>query len=283
MAPAVESALTESVSKNPVPMADALYPIMGPAIRKSINEAMSQALANFNSALEQSFSARSIKWRIDALRTGKSYAEIALLKTLDYRVEQVFLIHRETSLLLRHVVAEEAIAKDADMVSSMLSAIQDFVSDSFATDGDETLSTLQLGDLTVCISEGPKAVLASVVRGSLPDNLRLMMNETLEDIHQKQWPILSNFTGDAELFAEVEPQLQRCLLSQSIEDKAPAKKKKPWIAIIVIGLIVAALAYMKWTSYKATQLWNNTVDTISAEPGVVVVDVGKVRSTGAGP
>jgi len=275
MAPAVESALTESISKNPVPMADALYPVMGPAIRKSINEAMSQALANFNNVLEQSFSARSIKWRIDAMRTGKSYAEIALLKTLDYQVEQVFLIHRETSLLLRHVVAEQAIAKDADMVSSMLSAIQDFVSDSFSTTDGETLSTLQLGDLTVCISEGPKAVIASVVRGSLPDNLRLKMNETLEKIHQEHWHLLNNFEGDAEPLAGVEPQLQQCLLSRNIDDNGLAKKKKPWIAIIVIGLIVAALAYMKWTSYKATQLWSDTVGSISAEPGVVVVDAGK--------
>ena len=56
---------------------------------------------------------RSLKWRFEAWRTGRPFAEIVLLKTLVYRVDQVFLIHKETGLLLQHVVADEVRAKDA--------------------------------------------------------------------------------------------------------------------------------------------------------------------------
>ena len=37
------------------------------------------------------------------MRTGRSFAEVVMLRSLVYRVEQIFLIHRETSLSLLHV------------------------------------------------------------------------------------------------------------------------------------------------------------------------------------
>ena len=75
-------------------------------------------LENFNQLLEQSLSPKSLRWRFDAWRTGRSYSELVLLNTLEYEVEQVFLIHQETSLLIQHVYSEFAEKKDPDMVSS---------------------------------------------------------------------------------------------------------------------------------------------------------------------
>jgi OOP family OmpA-OmpF porin len=75
---------------------------MGPAIRKSISETMQQMLENLNQLLEESLSPKSLRWRFDAWRTGRSYSELVLLNTLEFSVEQVFLIHRKTSLLIHH-------------------------------------------------------------------------------------------------------------------------------------------------------------------------------------
>src|SRR5436190_4493612 len=98
-------------------------------IRRSIAESLRRLMQS----LEHTFSWRGLKWRFEALRTGKTFAEVVMLRSLVYRVEQLFLIHRKTSLSLLHVTADSAIAKDSDMVAGMLSAIQDFVRDSFAT------------------------------------------------------------------------------------------------------------------------------------------------------
>ena len=172
LAPIIDQAISSSIDQDPHKLAESLYPIMGPAIRKSITEALQGFLDNFNQLLEQSFSPQSLKWRVDAWRTGRSYSEIALLNTLEYQVEQVFMIHRETSLLIAHASADSATAKDPDIVSSMFSAIQDFIEDSFATQESEALDTLRMGDLNVVIQRGPLAVLAAVVRGMVPENLR---------------------------------------------------------------------------------------------------------------
>ena len=90
---------------------------------------------SINQTLERRLSFESLKWRIEGWRTGRDFGEIVLTRSLGYRVEQVFLVHRETGLLLQHVARSDEVL-DSDMVSGMLTAIQDFVRDSFGGKGD---------------------------------------------------------------------------------------------------------------------------------------------------
>src|ERR1700675_4029712 len=142
LAPTIQETLRESVRRDPHVLADALFPVMGPAIRKSIAETLRGMLESFNEALEHSLSWRGIQWRIEAFRTGRPFAEIVMMHSLLYRVEQVFLIHRETGLVLNHVVAPSAPAQDADMVAGLLSAIQQFARDSFQPGKTENLANM---------------------------------------------------------------------------------------------------------------------------------------------
>ena len=103
--PLLEEALQLSVQSNPRMLADALFPIFGKAIRKAIASELDGMLQSLSQTLEQSFSWRSVQWRWESFRTGKPYAEIVVLRSLLYRVEQVFLIHRNSGLLLQHVAA----------------------------------------------------------------------------------------------------------------------------------------------------------------------------------
>src|SRR5580692_9012266 len=204
LAPTIQETLRESVRRDPHVLADALFPVMGPAIRKSIAETLRGMLESFNEALEHSLSWRGIKWRIEGFRTGKPFAEIVLMHSLLYRVEQVFLIHRETGLVLNHVVAPSAPAQDAAMVAGLLSAIQQFARDSFQPGQTENLDSLNVGELEVWIEEGPDAVLAAVIRGHAPADYRLTMKEALEEIQQRYSSALENFKGDANPFLSAE-------------------------------------------------------------------------------
>lgn len=257
LAPTVEQAISYSISNDPKRFADVLYPVMGPAIRKSIQQALNEALANFNHLLEQSLSVRSWKWRFDAWRTGKSYAEIALLRTLIYQVEQVFLIHRHTGLLLQHVVSANVAGKDPEIVSAMLTAIQDFIQDSFASEGNSNLETLRLGELTVLIEHGPHAVLAIVVRGNPPSDLRTLLVETSEAIHQQYNLALQDYQGDASAFANLEPLLHDCLVKKhKIKEKRP-----PWLAYALLLTIIGACAWWAY-QYQQSQVQQATQQTL---------------------
>ncbi len=100
LAPTVENAISESVRRNPREIATAIFPVLGPAIRKAIAESLAGLVASINGTIEHSLSPRGLRWRIEGWRTGVPFAQIVLEHALVYRVEQVFLIHAETGLLL---------------------------------------------------------------------------------------------------------------------------------------------------------------------------------------
>ena len=218
--PAVEGSVRESIEKRPETFVDALHPIIGPMVRRSIAESLRRLMQSLNQTLEHTFSWQGLKWRFEALRTGKSFGEVVMLRSLIYRIEQLFLIHRKTSLSLLHVTADSAIARDSDMVAAMLSAIQDFVRDSFATGEDSALEEFRVGELQVWIAAGRYAYLAGVIRGNPPRELRTTLEDTIESIHILKGSALANFQGDAVVFESVRPELEACLRAQYTASKS---------------------------------------------------------------
>jgi outer membrane protein OmpA-like peptidoglycan-associated protein len=271
--PTVEEAIGISVRRNPQTLVDAIFPVIGPAIRRAISEALTGMVQTMNQTLEHSFSAQGMKWRLEAWRTGKSFGEVVLLHTLLYRVEQVFLIHRETGLLLQHVVAGTSSIQDADMVSGMLTAIQDFVHDSFSSQQTDTLETLQVGGLTVWIEQGPHAILAGVIRGNAPQELRNVFHETLERIHLEFASELESFEGDASVFEPAREYLEACLqfqYDQSRASGATAKRITP--ARVFAALFLFAFLILGFFYVRDRWRWGNYLSRLKSEPGIVVTD-----------
>lgn len=276
LAPTVSAALEYSVRRNPQPLADAIFPIMGPAIRKAIAAALSGMAQSFNQTLAHSMSARGLAWRWEALRTGRPFSEVVLLHTLLFRVEQVFLIHRETGLLLRHVSAANADVQDADMVSGMLTAIQDFVRDSFTTQQGEQLETLQVGELTVWIEQGPQAILAGVIRGNAPQQLREVFLETVEKIHLQYGTALKKFSGDATPFVGTQTLLEDCLQSDfDVEQQKVKAGRKLTPLKVILSVVLLALVVWGFFWLRDRRRWDAYVDKLRTEPGIVVTDTGK--------
>ncbi len=271
LAPTVEQSITSLVRRNPRPLSEALFPVMGPAIRKSIRHALSSMLDSFNHALEQSLSWRSLRWRVEAWRTGKPFSEVVLVHTLLYRVEQAFLIQRSSGLLLQHVMAPSAPAQDADMVSGMLTAIRDFVRDSFGAQEHDSLEALQVGDLSVWTEQGPQAILAAVVRGNAPQDLRLSLQDALESIHLQYADELESFSGDVKAFESAQPILEACLQTQYRH----AVKKSSYRAVWgFAALLLVVLGIWGYFSLRDRARWNRYLDRIRNEPGIVIVSTG---------
>ena len=281
--PILEKSLSESVLADPKPITEALYPVIGPAMRKTLNVSMTQMVNNMNELLENSLSPKSFRWRFDAWRTGKSYAEVVFTNKLVFQVEQVFLVHRETGLLLQHITSANAISQDPDIVSGMLTAIQDFLRDSFVTEKNSNLDTLKLGDLTVLIEHGPKAVIAAVIRGMVPSGMQQTLAETMESIHKEEHLKLNNYNGDSSQFDHLQPTLSLCLknklLDTTQEDKTePTKdthsksnfslKKTSGLAL---GLcIIAGIGFLTYTSHIEGQQWDDLQQALRAEPGIIL-------------
>jgi len=268
--PVVEDAIRISVSRDPRPLSDALFPVMGTAIRKAISSTLSAMMQSLNQTLEHAFSVQGLKWRLESLRTGRSFAEIVMLNTLVYRVEQVFLIHRETGLLLQHVMADQVKAQDADMVSGMMTAVQDFVRDSFEVGESDALEEMQVGELRVWMEAGPKAILAVCLRGSAPKQLRTTMQEVNESVHHAFAHQLNDFSGDVDAFADTHSELAICLQAQYASTSAAGTKSRK-IPVIVTAIMLGIICWLGW-GYFQHQRFMQLVTLLKQESGLVVVE-----------
>ncbi|MFK7815568.1 MAG: OmpA family protein [Gammaproteobacteria bacterium] len=277
LVPSIEDAIRISAKRDPKRLANALFPVMGPAIRESVSETVNAMMQQVNQLLENSLSARSIKWRMDAFRTKRSFAEVMLSETVLYQVEQVFLIHRETSLLINHLTSTNAIVKDPDMVSGMLTAVTEFVKDSFVVDKQQNVKSIKFGQLNLLFEAGPHAIVVAAVRGLIPSDLQVAMREQVEELHRLYASRLESYNGVAEEFPDTHEQLDKCLLSKKKNDKTKVtdKRKLPWVAIIAISLLILA-PFAWWLINKIEQnKWHDIVSQLQSESGIIVVNHAK--------
>ncbi|HEV8123465.1 MAG TPA: hypothetical protein VGP80_04450 [Gemmatimonadales bacterium] len=271
LTPLMEETIRTSVRRDPQPLADAIFPIIGPAVRKAISAAMGGLVQTLNQALEHTFSLRGLRWRIQALRTGVSFGEIVLRNSLVYRVEQIFLVHREGGLLLLHVTAESVPDQAPEMIAGMLSAIQDFARDSFQVGTRDTLETMQVGELIVLVEDGPYALLAAVVRGTPPVSLKTDLQQALEAVHAMHAEQLAGFQGDASVFADARPVLERCLA----QEVAPPPRKGRWRFWLLAVAVAVLLGIWLVPRTIAGRRFDRFVSSLRETPGIVVTEAGR--------
>ena len=272
--PVVEEALRISVERDPHLLATALFPIVGQAVRKAVAHSFQQTLESLNSILADGFSLKRWRWRMEALRSGKSFGEIALARSLAYRVEHVYLIHRKTGLLLAEASRDRDLLGDPSLVVGMLTALQDFVRDSFTTNKQDDLEVLHIGEFKVWLLHGPLAILALVVRGQLPPQLQETFSERIEAINEKFRPQLAAFETTGQPIAGIDAGLNEFLLGTA-NSVAPSYTG----ARIVAGLIFIAVAAALFFPIRDGIRWHNYLRALKGQPGVVVVDTHRGWST----
>jgi OOP family OmpA-OmpF porin len=270
--PVIEEAIFTSVQNNPKTLADALFPVMGAAIRKSIADTFREMIQSLNQTLEKKFSFERILWRFEALFSDKSYAEIILLKGVQYNIKSVFLIHKASGLLIQEAYSNDFQFDDADMVSSMLTAVQDFVKDSFSKhiQSNDTLDTIKLNDFNVWIENGPLAYMAVVIEGTPQESARELFKTNLENIHGKYSSILNDFEGDSDTAIPLKPYLKNCIISHKTEEKQTSHTKIVTIASIIILILGTWAFYSIRNQYR----WNGFMDELKTQPSIVILDHG---------
>lgn len=266
LAPVVEQAAQNSIANDPDRLIGILQPLVVPAIRKSIREAIDYTFQSLNETLRHSLSWRGIKWRWEAWRTGTSFAEVVLRHTLVYRVEHAFLIHRHTGLLIGHAATADAAGQDPQLVAAMLSAIQDFMRDSFG--GEHGLDTLRFGDLRLWAEPGPSATLVAVIRGNPPADLRDVLTEAVTHMHAERHRALEDFNGDAGGFADIEAQLA------TIVGRAQATpvRRTTGVRRLSFAVLLALLALWAFERFQQGRRWDAFVSLVRSQPGIVVTE-----------
>lgn len=260
------------LKRDPELVAEVVRPIVFLSVRKAVTDALREFTESMNQIAEKSVSLRALQWRFEAFRTGRKFSDIVLSRSLLYSVREVFLIHGKTGVMLQQV-SKEAVTKDADMISSMFTAIQEFVRDSFIGTESRELETIDLGSFKLWITHGPYAMLAGAVGGSPPTELKVVFHAALDEIESRFAHEFQSFQGDVTVFEATRPTLERCLLGQS-----GPKPRRSFVPLLVAGLVIAALVTWSALAVLNQIRWNNYVRKLRAEPGIVVTNAEKQGS-----
>jgi len=267
--------LKQAIRTEPESYAEILYPVMAPSIRRAISQAISSMLVTINQTIQSATSAQGIALRVESLRTGVPYAQLVLKKSLIYRVEHVYLIDRDTGLLIEHVKADDVEESgNDDAVSAMFSAIESFVQDSFSQDKSGRLTDMKVDERNVWLTHGPNLILACVVFGNPPESLKGSLYDTLDGIRTNYATQIEEFDGNSDAFGEINDEYLSPLLQFQIKsdtDKQNKKTKKMPLATIffVFALVVLVSAFLL-NRYSKLSLVEHFLEQT---PGVEITDL----------
>lgn len=265
--PVIEKYLFETVRTRPKVIVDVLFPVIFPAIRRSVVSAIQAMVEDLNQLLEKSLSFRSFRWRIEAIRTKKTFSEIVLLHSVGFEVLDVLLIHRSTGLLLLHVSSGSAGQQDAAIISSLLPTIQDFVRESFRQPESGELDRLQMGEYTLWIESGPLALVAAKTRGYPSKLFHEKLHKIVETVHEKSSLQLSEFGGDTSAFLQYRPNLKECFQLEPELQKTGFPVNK--VHILLTLLFTMAMFWVIF-SFQRAYREKMLVQELEKNPGVFI-------------
>ena len=239
---ATTGSLELAVRRKPETVVNVVYPVIGPAIRRSIAEALREMSDGFDRSMRETFSPRALRWRFEAWRTGIPYAWVVLRQTTRYQVEHLFMIEPDSGLLLGHVTAKGLPELDADAVAGMFTAINQFVRDSVSVDGGEGgIGSALVGGYHLAVSEGPHARLVAFVRGVPDQHFGVRLDEINEALHAHHGSeLLPDGRPDDHESSFLE-QSQLDALNPRDQAVAGQQQSQSRILRIVLGVLVLAL------------------------------------------
>jgi hypothetical protein len=130
-----------------------------------------------------------------------------------YKIQEMYLIYND-GRMISSLMDEEA-KVDSDIMSSMLTAINDFVKDSFQTSGN--LGSIDYGENQIILERGKHSILASVVYGEANRDLRSRMGRALTKIEGDYASKLRSWDGDVDSLSGSVEHLQPVMdLSKSV-------------------------------------------------------------------
>ncbi|MBN1350809.1 OmpA family protein [candidate division KSB1 bacterium] len=250
LAPVMGEAIRRQISEAKDDVVDALYPVIGKAIRKLVAEAMKNLVDSVNKKIDQTFRSRLFVKKVQSKITGVSEGELLLKDALPFQVEELFLIHRETGLLISHVTSSSAETTiDRDLVSGMLTAIQDFVTEAFNSKNQGELDEIQYGDAKIILEMGRHSYLAAVVSGIESENFRENLRTLIQRIHNRYFKAIRTFNGDPTQFSRLAPTLRKFMAANAGQpDSRITAKPRPYLIYLMVILVTALVAYFAVSS-----------------------------------
>jgi len=124
-------------------------------------------------------------------------------------VDEVFVM-TPSGVLLKHYSRRLRPDRDEDILAGMLTAVQNFVRESFDTAGGR-LNEIRFENYDIIISYSDNLVLAAVISTKNPQKLKEKLSDAAEEIERQYGDRLKNWNGDLSELQPIDNVMRRLL------------------------------------------------------------------------
>ena len=251
LAPLITEAIKEQIRSQKDEVVDALYPVLGNMISKYVSKTFEEMMNSINSQITNGLSFSVISRKIKAKVKGVSETELLLSENAIANIRSVFLIHKESGIVLSHAEHENNPINEPEMIASMMTAIRGFVNDWVEkNEKNHEIGTIEYGGSKIIIEPSGYSYLAVIVDGLVSSKTNERIRNVMEELVLSHSDKMKNFNGDlSDIPEESLNETISTLIDKTVIDKKP-KKLHPMIYLIPILL----LSWIGWIFY------NNFID-----------------------
>jgi len=124
-------------------------------------------------------------------------------------IDEVFLM-TPTGMLLKHYTRRLRPDQDEDILAGMLTAVQNFVRESFDEAGGR-LNEIRFEHYDILISHRKNVVVAAIISTKKPEKLRNQLNNVTDDIELRFGEAIRNWSGDKKELGDIDAAMKRFL------------------------------------------------------------------------
>ncbi len=126
-------------------------------------------------------------------------------------IDDVFLLYRRDGVLIKHETRRLRPDIDTDILSGMLTAVQQFVKDSFRGDEGEELNEMTVGQMHILIGRGKWLILAATITGGDMESMTSQIQACVKDMEDHHWDQLEDWDGDLDIAKVLGPYLKKLI------------------------------------------------------------------------
>jgi outer membrane protein OmpA-like peptidoglycan-associated protein len=284
LGPEMGKAIKAQIESEKDAMVDALYPVIGSTIAKY----MVEVVQDINSKVESTLSLEGIKRKIRAKLQGVSEAELIFKESVGYRVRAIFLIDKDSGLVIQEIQLPGEKQLDSDMLAGMLTAIRSFANDCISS-GSE-LNSIDYGDWQIPLEVAGYCYLAVVVAGEPPKELITKIRQVLGEIVMEHDQVIQNFDGNlAKVPIDIRNKLEQLTEANQDQPKSSSSPVLLWLIIFILSIIFIPWGINKYRAKVAHNIEQTIAAQLDAAPELSIyrldsqVDNGQVIVQGRVP
>jgi hypothetical protein len=262
----VTPAIAKGIADNKETMIDALYPIMGGMISKYVTQAIKEMMETINKKIESGLSVENYKRKVKAKFSGVSETEILLEESSSSVISSIFVIHKESSLLIAEAHLEDKEIDDAHMVASMASAIKNFINDWIKNnESHNEVQILSYGNATLYIESAGSVYIVAFLDAEPDYEQRSQINTFFVKIVKEYATFFQKFDGDdsADEIVTLSMEMEDYLYAHQPASKEEKKNPAKYILFFITFLLFGYGVYV----FNAWYVKNGLENTVYAQTG----------------